>query len=340
MKEAPTAKQRAASLMLLPSLMAQFGVNMDVVLAGTGVTPNQLHPDGFIPYTAFLAILDRACQATGRDDIGMLLGQRQTLGSLGPLGTAMRHAATLGEALATFATFQIVNSTGGAVYLIGADQDVIFGYGVYDRSVQAPHQMYDMVLAVGCNLLNELTHGMVRPTEILLSQNVCRDSVRYQRLGHCPIRFGQGQTCLLLTSSNLGFRLPEADPSLHAQARAQLSLALKDSLQDTVGHVRHLLRPLLLMGQGKMEDVAGRLGLNPRTLRRRLRQAGTHFEAVKDEVRYSTARELLMLDALSIADIAFTLNYASVSSFVNAFRRWSGMPPGRWRQTRTYQARP
>ena len=81
-----------------------------------------------------------------------------------------------------------------------------------------------------------------------------------------------------------------------------------------------------------MEDVAGRLGLHPRTLRRRLRQEGTSFEAIKDEVRYAAARELLMLGALDIADIAFTLDYASVSSFVHAFRRWSGMSPGRWRQ--------
>mgnify|MGYP000069414402 CR=1 FL=1 len=43
---------------------------------------------------------------------------------------------------------------------------------------------------------------------------------------------------------------------------------------------------------------------------------------------------LLMLGALGIADIAFTLDYASLSSFVHAFRRWSGMSPGRWREER------
>jgi AraC-like DNA-binding protein len=331
-KEARIAKQRAASLMQLPGLLAQFGVGMDAVLAGTGITPDELRPDGFIPYAAFLAILDNACQATGRDDIGMLLGQRQTLAALGPLGNAMRHAATLGEAIATFVAFQINNSTGGAVYLIRAEQDVILGYGVYDQSVNASPQIYDMVLAVGCNLLGELTHGVVSPGEILLSRKVPGDPARYQRLGRCPVRFGQGQTGLLLTPSSLAFRLPEADTGLHEQARARLVSALEDSRRDMGGHVRHLLRPLLLMGQSKMEDVAGRLGLHPRTLRRRLRQEDTHFEAIKDEVRYGAARELLMLGALGIADIAFTLDYASVSSFVHAFRRWSGMSPGRWRQ--------
>ena len=70
-------------------------------------------------------------------------------------------------------------------------------------------------------------------------------------------------------------------------------------------------------------------------LRRRLRQEGTSFDAIKDEVRHAAARELLMLGALGIADIAFTLDYGSVSSFVHAFRRWSGMPPGLWRQSQS-----
>jgi len=326
------ALQRAASLMQLPGLLAQFGVGLDAVLAGTGVTAEQLRPDGFIPYAAFLAILDNASRATGRDDIGMLLGQRQTLAALGPLGAAMRHAATLGEAIAAFVSFQIGNSTGGAVYLIRAEQDVILGYGVYDQTVHASPQIYDMVLAVGCNLISELTEGAMGPAEILLSRPAPGDPSAYQRLGRCPVRFGQSQTGLLLPSASLAFRLPEADASRHDVARASLVSALEDSRRNMGSHVRHLLRPQLLTGQANMEDVALRLGLHPRTLRRRLRQEGTSFEAIKDEVRHAAARELLMLGALGIADIAFTLDYASVSSFVHAFRRWSGVSPGRWRE--------
>lgn len=335
-----TALQRAASLMQLPGLLAHFGVELDAVLEGTGVTPGQLRPDGFIPYTAFLAILDNACRAARRDDVGMLLGQRQTLAALGPLGSAMRHAATLGEAIAAFAAFQISNSTGGAVYLIRAEHDVILGYGVYDQSVHTSLQIYDMVLAVGCNLLAELTEGAVGPTEILLSRPEPGDPAPYRRLGRCPVRFGQAQTGLLLTPSSLAFRLPEADIRLHEQSRAQLASALGDSRRDVGGQVRHLMRPLLLVEQGRMDDVAERLGLHPRTLRRKLRKEGTSFEAIKDEVRYAAARELLMLGALDIADIAFSLDYASLSSFVHAFRRWSGMSPGRWRQMKGGQEPP
>lgn len=324
--------QRAASLTLLPALLAELGSGLDAVLEGTGVSRDQLRPDAFIPYASYLAILDNAARATGVDAIGLLLGRQQTLAALGPLGSVMRHAATLGEALAEFTRFQINNSTGGAVYLMRADRDIILGYGVYDLSGRISPHMQDMVLAVGCNLIAELTQGAVSPEEIFLCRPAPKDPGPYQRLARCPVRFNQVQTALLLRAPSLAFPLPEANIDLRDQARARLVSVLESPRGATSGHVRHLLRPLLLIGQGRMEDVAGRLGVHPRAMRRRLQQEGTTFEAIKDEVRYAVARELLMIGALSITDIAVTLDYASASSFVHAFRRWTGAPPGLWRK--------
>jgi AraC-like DNA-binding protein len=85
------------------------------------------------------------------------------------------------------------------------------------------------------------------------------------------------------------------------------------------------------MGTAGMTEVARQLDLHPRALRRHLQREGTAFETIKDEVRHAAAREFLRLGDLSIADISATLDYASPSAFVHAFRRWSGTSPGRWR---------
>lgn len=318
--------------MLLPHLLSELGVSLDAVLDGTGVSRDQLQPHAFIPYTSYLAILANAARASGREDFGALLGRRQTLAALGPLGDVMRHAATLGEALAAFTKFQINNSTGGAVYLLRADRDVILGYGVYDVSVSASPYIQDMVLAVGCNLIAELTQGAVGPDEIFLSRPAPQDPGPYQRLANCPVRFNQVQTGLLLRASKLAYPLHAANSNLYDAACASLVALLETPRGELSGHIRHLLRPLMLEGQCRMKDVAVQLGLHPRTMRRRLESEGATFEVIKDEVRYATARELLMIRALSIADIAVTLNYASANSFVTSFRRWSGMSPGSWRQ--------
>lgn len=324
--------QRAASLMALPALLEDLGATLPAVLQGTGITPADIRPDAFIPYAAFLAVLDKASRATGRDDLGILLGKRQTLAALGPLGDVLRHAATLGEAISDFAAFQSRNSTGGAVYFMRADRDVILGYGVYDPSAPVSPQIYDLVLAVGCNLVAELTGGAVAPEEILLSHSEPEDPTPYHRLGRCPVRFDQHQTGLLLRASTLDLALPEADKALYDRALSRLLAVPNGGPRPLVAHVRHILRPLLLMGHSGMEMVADRLGLHPRTMRRRLRREGTSFETIKDEVRQAAARDLLRLGGLSISDISGTLDYASPSAFVQAFRRWEATSPALWRK--------
>ncbi len=324
--------QRAASLVPLPGLLRDLGVRPGDVLAGTGVSDDALRPDAFIPYAVYLAILDRAALATGRDDFGVLLGRRQTLAALGPLGRLMRHATTLGEALSDFASLQIGNSTGGTVYLMRADRDVILGYGIYDPASHASPHVHDMVLAVGFNLVAELTGGMVEPAEILSSRDAPKDLTPRLPLGRCPLRFGQSQTGLVLRAADLAFALPEANRLLHETILAELAPGLAEAQSNTRGLVRHLLRELLLTGSSGMEGVAARLRTHPRSLRRRLRLQQTTFAEVKDEVRYAVARELLTLGALNITDIAITLDYSSASSFVHAFRRWSGASPAAWRE--------
>jgi AraC-like DNA-binding protein len=327
-----SAMQRAASLMALPALLDDLGASLPEVLEGTGVTPADLRPDTFVPYAAFLEVLDSASRATGRDDLGILLGRRQTLTTLGPLGEVLRHAATLGEAISDFAAFQGRNSTGGAVYFMRADRDVILGYAVYDPTAWVSPQIYDLVLAIGCNLIAELTGGAVAPDEILLSRSEPKDPAPYHRLGRCPVRFDQHQTGVLLRASTLDLALPEADKALHDRALTRLLTAPKGGPLPLVAHVRHILRPLLLMGHSGMEVVADRLGLHPRTMRRRLQREGTSFEAIKDEVRQAAARDLLRLGDLSISDISATLDYATPSAFVQAFRRWEATSPGHWRK--------
>jgi AraC-like DNA-binding protein len=130
----------------------------------------------------------------------------------------------------------------------------------------------------------------------------------------------------------MDFRLPAADRAARGEALAELALRLSLAPWGTSGRVRHALRSLMLSGRTKLPDVAAHLGHHPKALRRALAREGTTFDAVKDDVRHAVARELLTLTPLPVGDIAMTLNFASPSSFVHAFRRWSGSSPARWRK--------
>jgi hypothetical protein len=102
MKRTHVAVQRATAFARLLPMIEELGSSPAAALAGTGLSINDLKPDGFIPYRAALAFLENAAAMTGREDLGLRLGDQQNLASLGPLGEAMFHAKTLGEALADF----------------------------------------------------------------------------------------------------------------------------------------------------------------------------------------------------------------------------------------------
>jgi AraC-like DNA-binding protein len=82
----------------------------------------------------------------------------------------------------------------------------------------------------------------------------------------------------------------------------------------------------------RLASIAGELGLSQRTLQRKLSEAGASFQQVLDGARHALARDYLRQRGLSLADIAFLLGYQEQSAFTHAFREWSGMNPGAWRE--------
>ena len=91
------------------------------------------------------------------------------------------------------------------------------------------------------------------------------------------------------------------------------------------------MKPILMQGEYSLEAVASRLDLHPRTLNRRLLDDGTSFAAIRDEVRFRLAQELLALTDLPIGDVAAALSFSSHGNFVRAFRRWAQATPTEWR---------
>lgn len=323
--------QRAAPVVQLPALLAELGVEIDAVLEGTGIAVSDLRPDAFIPFASAQALLDRAAALSGCDDIGLRLGRRRGIAALGPVGEAMRYSGTLGEALSDFVTFQLGNSNAAAAYLLRGSDDVAFGYGVHAFVGHVSPHVHDLALAVGCTVIIGLTQGAIEPVEIWSTRRAPANQAPYRELANCPVRFGQSQTCMFLSREAMDFALPSADRARREQALDALAAHPTLAPWAMADRVRHALRSLMLRGRTTMPEVAGHLGLHARSLRRALLREGTTFDAIKESVRYAVARELLSLTALPVGDIGMTLDFATPSAFVHAFRRWSGTTPAHWR---------
>ena len=125
-------------------------------------------------------------------------------------------------------------------------------------------------------------------------------------------------------------RVASADQALHELLAELMEQRLMD-LGSADGLARGLKLILRGMINGTMPTLATlsvHTGLSTRTLQRRLRETGTSFEHLLQEVLREKADELISRGTLSQGEIAFMLGYSEVSAFSRAYRSWTGRPPG------------
>jgi len=73
-----------------------------------------------------------------------------------------------------------------------------------------------------------------------------------------------------------------------------------------------------------MTMVAAQLGLQERTLRRRLAAESTSYDAIVDDVRRKLAIEYLQMTRMSVDDVAWKVGFSDSSNLRRAIRRWTG----------------
>ena len=101
---------------------------------------------------------------------------------------------------------------------------------------------------------------------------------------------------------------------------------------DVVGRTRAALFELMPMGRVEAEDVAKRLNMSVRTLRRRLDDEDVSFREVVKELRQEIATRMIRDPSLSLTEICYNLGFAEPSSLTRFFRNWTGLSPTQARE--------
>lgn len=97
--------------------------------------------------------------------------------------------------------------------------------------------------------------------------------------------------------------------------------------------LREVLKGYLSGGSADLSLAADIVGTSPRTLQRRLKEAGTSFSRVLERARYETAASLLADPRVRTTDVARASGYSDPSNFARAFRRTAGSTPSEYRDS-------
>lgn len=315
------------------AVLQDFGVDPDEVLTAAGIDPDLFaDPDNLITYAARDRLFRQCVSRTGCQHFGLLVGQRMNLKALGLVGLLMRTSPDAGRALSSLVNLLHLHSQ-GAVMAMRVDEDVaMLTYDAFEPGLEATDQTGAGAVAMMLNVMRALCGSDFRPDEASFAHRRPADIEAFRKFFKVPLYFDAEHYALVFSRDWLKVRLPGADDELQQLLQKQVealesrySLAFPDQ-------VRKVLRSALLTGYHSENQIAALFSMHSHTFRRRLEASATSFHELVDECRFSIAREMLRDTSLSVGEVSASMGYSRASSFIRAFRCWSGMTPGKWRQ--------
>jgi AraC-like DNA-binding protein len=323
---------RVAALLGVSPLLRERGVEPGDVLVSIGLAPGTLDEgNNCIPYTKAGELLQRCVEITGCLHFGLLVGQLANVSSLGMLGELMWRSPSVEAALHSLILHMHLQTRGGMPTYSLDGGNATLGYAIYQRDMPGAAQVYDLVMAYGCNVMQGLCGPRWLPGEVRFSHASPKDIRPYRQFFRSALRFDADRTALVFSKAWLDHPPPGSDAKLHRSLQHQIATQERLSPDDNAERIRRALRTMALSGRASETLIAKLLSTPTRTLRRLLAAQGTNFRELLEEVRYEISRQLLADTDMTTAQIAEALDYADASAFTRAFRRWTDSPPAAWR---------
>ena len=348
--------RNTASAALMTGFGTENGLAISDLLNGSGLSEADLADHGRtivgrqeLAIATNLVNLHGASGATedgpdtsaGAADLGIRVGASYHVGSFGIFGFACLTSSTLGDAV-RFAARYYELSYGFCLPTVTVDGPVAA------LRLDLPHLTGPVAeflvrrdLSAIAQVMAESLGSPVPFTAIDFAGPVPEsgDDAALAAFGVTP-GYGSPVTVASWPAELLGHRLPQASDNSVAMCRQQCHTLLERRGQRTGVALR--VREHLSSIDGAPHTIAGaarRLAMSERTLRRRLAEENTTFRDLADEVHRMLAEELLATGALSVEDIALRLGYAEATSFIAAFKRWTGTTPARHQRSVAPRAR-
>lgn len=325
---------RMAPLRAIPELLRGLGVEPGALLQRHGMGEQALirDPEATVPLAAVGSLLRECALATACPHFGLLVGQRVDASALGAVGQLLGNAPDVKTALEGLAANLDLHDRGAAASFETTAEHGTLGYEVYEPGIEGTDQIGDAAVAICWNIMRALCGPDWSATEVRLRHRHPVDVEPYRRFFQAPLRFNAGRNGILFSASWLSAPIALANPGLRREFMDRVQ-ALRANSDQSFRDQAHKSLVTLIGGQGgSREQLATHFSIHPRTLNRRLRDAGTSFRELYNEVRHEIARQLLRDTRRSIPAIASLLKYSDASAFNRAFSRWQGLSPAKWRK--------
>jgi len=323
---------RIGILVRIPGVIEKLGADPEALFDEAGIDIALCKdPDNIISYASRGRLLEACVKRTGCEHLGLLLGEAGTLSSFGLIGHLAQQETTVGAALETLQRYFHLHAQGARIKTSVQGGLARLSYHVYEPMVEATFQVEDGAMAWGFNILKQLCGDGFRLSNVFFIHRAPRNVQPYEKFFRAPLSFDSEHEGLYFDARLLDKPLESQNPDLQRLLVKEVKRIQSTYHDDFLHHLKRVLHSVLWVRPASAEELAALFSMSSRTLKRRLREYGTSYREVSDEVKCQIACEVLRDSRMQLTDLTGLLHYHDASSFIKAFKRWTGQTPAQWR---------
>ena len=313
-------------------LIADIGLNPAEVLRRAGL-PGDLfsRKDASVTPGQYFDLWCALEEAGGAEELPLALGQAISVEAFDPPIFASLCSPNLNVALQRLSGFKRLIGP----MILNVDicpERTTATFDCYGHEGRIPRSLGAFELVFFTRLVRLATRQRIVPLELVLTQ-LPEHGSPYEAYFGRSLRQG---SAICITFSGQDAARPFLTESEAMWSFFEPSLRRRLSDLDESACVRQRVKSALLEmlpgGQSSIEDAASRLAMSKRTLQRHLSDESVSYQEVLNETRQELAQHYLAHSTISPGEISFLLGFQDGNSFIRAFKGWTGMTPGSYRQ--------
>ncbi len=323
----------AVAVIALFDVIRDHGMSVQTLEKQTGISRKKMDdPDARITMTQFLNLWQIAEKVSNNPAIGLTLRQHYQTQTKHFVVLMAMNCNNFLEALQAWARYDMIICNNGRIDLI-KEKDL---YGITYTNVSPRHEnrwIPEHHASLAIEYARQITQREFNPVRVCFRHKDPGYAHVYKDIFKCPVLFDQEANQIWVKEKELHQPIPGSDAYLRAVLEKHADTSIEKLSRELTfqNKVQEFMVRHLHQGTVSIQAASDAMNMDRSTLHRRLKKENTSFRLLLTETRKELAQKYLG-QGLSITQTAYLLGFSDPSTFQRAFKRWTGIAPGQYKE--------
>jgi len=323
----------------LPEFIQKLGGNPEALFLKAGLNPPHIQKGiTFASWPKACMLLELAAEELNEPQFGVkwALEISDDFENTGPMVFLASLIPDVRTFLEMAIQYQKLHTNGFIWDFVDYPETGLATYLIHLHPMTPPCRQYaEHIMAVVVRMAGRF-YKDVRFSNVCFQHSTPENTSWHEKGLQCPVFFNKAEISITVDrvylDKKMGGSLKVLKPMLKMYLNKQMRKAPRSNtpMSDSI---MEILPSILGTMKSKPDLVAQALNISLKKMQRLLKEEGTHFSDIRDQVRREMAYRLLFESDLPITHLASLLDYSSPEAFNTASKRWFGVSPLKYRRT-------